>query len=165
MILVLSALSLLAAGFGPQAAAPSAEPTYGKAADNKIYAQQLVKELVARNPDLGGAGLHAIPPGGKDYEIIAQLRDLIGKKSSADDVDVINRDATKIYPFVIDGSPRFSALAPLRDRAGNIIGLAVLSFHRRPGVDKLTVHTRLEAMLAELAARIPDQAALFKPLP
>jgi hypothetical protein len=165
MILAVSALSLLAAGFGPQAAAPSVEPTYGKAADNKIYAQQLVRELVARNPDLGGAGLHAIPPGGKEYEIVAQVRDLIGKKSSADDVDIINRDATKIYPFVIDGSPRFSALAPLRDRAGKVIGLAVLSFHRRPGVDKLAVHTRLEAILAELATRIPDQAALFKPIP
>jgi hypothetical protein len=164
MILAVSTLSLLAAAFGPQAAAPSAEPAYGKAADNKIYAQQLVRELVARNPDLGGAGLHAIPPGGKDYEIVAQLRDLIGKKSSADDLDVINRDATKIYPFVIDGSPRFSALAPLRDRAGTIIGLAVLSFHRRPGVDKLTVHTRLEAILADLATRIPDRAALFRPI-
>jgi len=165
MILGVSALSLLAAGFTPQAAVPSAPPAYGKAADNKIYAQQLVSELVARNPDLGGAGLHAIPPGGTDYEIVAQLRDLIGKKSSADDLDVINRDATKIYPFVIDGSPRFSALAPLRDRAGNVIGLAVLSFHRRPGVDKLTVHTRLEAILAELATRIPDRSALFRPIP
>lgn len=165
MIIAVSTLSLLAAGFGPQAAAPSVEPTFGKAADNKIYAQQLVKELVARNPDLGGAGLHAIPPGGKDYEIVAQVRDLIGKKSSADDVDIINRDATKIYPFVIDGSPRFSALAPLRDRAGNVIGLAVLSFHRRPGVDKLTVHARLVAILDELAAKIPDRAALFRPIP
>jgi iron complex outermembrane receptor protein len=165
MIIAVGALSLLAAGFGPQAAAPSVEPTFGKAADNKIYAQQLAIELVAKNPDLGGVGLHAIPPGGKDYEIVAQLRDLIGKKSSADDVDVINRDATKIYPFVIDGSPRFSALAPLRDRAGNIIGLAVLSFHRRPGIDKLAVHTRLEAILADLAKRIPDRAALFRPIP
>jgi hypothetical protein len=145
-------------------AAPTrAEAPLGKAADNNIYAQRLVAELVSKNPDLGGAGLHAIPPGGRNYEIVAQLRDLIGKKSSADDVDLIERDATKIYPFVIDGSPRFSALAPLRDSPGNVIGLAVLSFHRRPGVDKLTVHTRMAALLAELAAKIPDRDALFKP--
>ena len=156
-------LVLTGSRIGAQTPAPPAEAVYGKAAANKIYAQKLVVDLVANNSDLGGAGLHAIPPGSKEYQIVAQLRDLIGKKSSADDLDVIDRDAVKIYPFVIEGSPRYSALAPLRDRSGNIIGMVALSFHRRPGVDKLTVHTRLVAILAELADKIPDRAALFKP--
>ena len=160
---MLAALAVITGFVRAQTAAPPPEPVYGKAADNKTYAQQLAVELVAKNPDLGGVGLHAIPPGGKEYEIVAQLRDLMGKKSSADDLDIINRDAVKIYPFVVDGSPRFSALAPLRDRAGNIIGMVALSFHRRPGVDKLTVHTRMIAILAELSAKIPDRASLFQP--
>lgn len=142
-----------------------AEPVYGKAADNKIYAQQLVNELVVTYPELGSVGLHAIPPGKKDYEIVAQNRDLIGKKSSADDLEVIERDAAKIYPWVIEGSPRFSALAALRDRSGTIIGMAALSFKRGPGIDKLTVHTRMVAILSELSFKIPDREALFKPIP
>jgi hypothetical protein len=144
---------------------PAAAPTYGKAADNKIYAQQLVRELLAENLDLAGVGIHAMPPGKQEYEIVAQARDLIGKKSSVDDIDVIERDAVKVYPFVVLGSPRFSALAAIRDSSGNIVGLAALSFNRVPGVDRLTVHARVVTLMIQLAAKIPNREALFNPIP
>ncbi|MDB6127155.1 MAG: hypothetical protein JWM35_1051 [Verrucomicrobia bacterium] len=159
-MLVLGAMTL-----GAQTPAPAPAPVYGKAADNKIYAQQLVMELLAENLDLGGVGLHAVPPGKKDYEIVGQTRDLIGKKSSADDIEVIERDAVKIYPFVILGEPRFSALAAIRDSSGKIVGMAALSFKRVPGVDRLTVHARVVTIMIQLAAKIPSQEALFKPIP
>jgi hypothetical protein len=161
--------ALLAGGvlsLNAQPPSVSPAPIYGKAADNKIYAQQLVNETLAAYPELGSLGLHVIPPGKKEYEIVAQQLDLIGKKSSADDLEVIERDAVKIYPWVIQGMPRFSALAALRDRSGTIIGMAAVSFKRgQPGIDKLTVHTRLVAILTELAQKIPDREALFRPVP
>ncbi|MDB6169373.1 MAG: hypothetical protein JWM88_2237 [Verrucomicrobia bacterium] len=146
-----------------QSATPA--PTYGKAADNHIYAQQLVREVLAENLDLGGVGIHAIPPGKKEYEIVGQNRDLMGKKSSADDTEVIERDAVKVYPFVILGQPRFSALAALKDSAGNTIGMVALSFKRVPGVDRLTVHARVVTIMIQLAAKIPNREALFRPIP
>lgn len=169
-LLARSALAVALLGLGalhlaaqPTPAAPA--PVYGKAADNKIYAQQLVNEMMAENPDLGGAGIHAIPPGKKAYEIVAQTRDLIGKKSSEDDTEVIDRDAVKVYPFVVLGSPRFSALATVKDSSGNIVGMAALSFKRVPGVTLLTVHARVQTMMIQLSAKIPNQAALFNPIP
>lgn len=166
--LVGTLLALAALSLNAQTPAPGVPPTpvYGKAADNKIYAQQLVNEVMAAYPELGSIGFHVIPPGQKEYEIVAQQLDLIGKKSSADDLEVIERDAVKIYPWVIQGMPRFSALAALRDRSGTIIGMAALSFKRgQPGIDKLTVHTRLVAILSEVALKIPNREALFRPIP
>ncbi|MDB6093484.1 MAG: hypothetical protein JWM32_1046 [Verrucomicrobia bacterium] len=138
-------------------------PPYGKAADNKIYAQQLAIETVAANPDLGGIGFHAVAPGSRDYTIIAQLRDLIGKRSSPADMEVIKRDQTLIYPGPIEGSPRIASLNPLRDSSGRIIGMVVFSFKQGPGVDKLSVHVRSVALVNQLAEKIPDAAALFNP--
>ncbi len=134
-----------------------------RAADNRIFAQQLVEHLMAENADLLGVGLHAIPPNGTDYVIVAQVRDIIGTKSSAADLEIIQRDETRIYPDMLGDLPRMKALAPLRDRSGRIIGLAALSFKRGPSADKLAIHQRLQAILAELSALIPDQAALFQP--
>ena len=51
MIIAVSTLSLLAAGFGPQVAGPSVEPPLGKAADNKIYAQTVANRIMSDNPD------------------------------------------------------------------------------------------------------------------
>ncbi len=166
-LLALSLLGFAASYLAAQspAPAPAPAPKYGKAADNKIYAQQVVRELMAENPDLGGAGLHCIPPGKTEYEIVAQTRDLIGKKSSEDDTEVINRDAVKVYPFVVLGEPRFSALAALRDTNGKIIGMAALSFKRVPGVETLTVHARVKTIMIQLAAKIPSHDALFQPIP
>lgn len=159
--MMLGTLVLGVAHLGAQTATVRTEI---KAADNRIYAQRLVRDLMAENPDLVGVGLHAIPPGGTGYEIVGQMRDIIGRKSSEDDLEIIKQDATRIYPDTLGDAPRMKALAPLRDRSGQIIGLAALSFKRGPGVTKLTVHARLDAILADLATRIPDRAALFKPI-
>ena len=158
-------LLLLSAGTVSARAETPAGATLIRAIDNKIFAQVLVNELMTANPDLMGAGLHAIPPNGTGYVIVAQMRDIIGTKSSEDDLEIIKQDATRIYPDMLNGQPRMKALAPLRDRHGQIIGLAALSFKRGPDTSKLAVHARLDAILQELAARIPDRAALFSPIP
>ncbi|MDB6169371.1 MAG: hypothetical protein JWM88_2235 [Verrucomicrobia bacterium] len=159
------ALSIACVGLVALLGSNPAAAAEGKAADNHIYAQQLVTELMAGNSDLMGAGLHAIPPDGTEYQIVAQLRDIIGRKSSEDDLEIIKQDATRIYPDTLGGAPRMKALAPLRDRGGRIIGLAALSFRLGPGVTKLAVHARLDDILNQLASRIPDRAALFRPAP
>ncbi|MDB6127154.1 MAG: hypothetical protein JWM35_1050 [Verrucomicrobia bacterium] len=162
---VLSVASLLLAG--APGVRGEAEPARLErtASENRIHAQRLIEDVMARNPDLVGIGLHAIPPHATDYEIIAQLRDIIGRKSSEDDLEIIKQDATRINPDMLGAIPRMKALAPLRDRGGQIIGLAALSFKRPPGLTKLAVHARLDAILAGLAQEIPGRESLFEPAP
>jgi hypothetical protein len=146
-----------------QTAVPPAEAPLGKAADNKIYAQQLVNDLLAANGDLLAVGFHALPPGGTEYMIVAHSRDLISKKDSEADVEMIKNDQTIIGPETTGYTtmPRMVVHAALRDSAGRIVGLAVFSFKLETGTTKLATHARAEAMLDGLARKISNSAALF----
>ena len=141
-------------------------PAPGRAADNKIYAQQLVNELLVANSDLLAVGLHAIPPGTEDYVIVAHSRDLIGKKDSEADVQMIVEDKTVIGREAAGYTtePRMVVHSALRDCTGRVVGLAVLSFKLVGDTRKLAVHARAEAILSALAQKIPNAAALFKPI-
>jgi|ERR1035437_2006969 hypothetical protein len=145
---------------------PPADPAWGKASDNKIYAQKLVNDIMATHPDLLSVALHATRPGGTIPEIVAHVQDLIGKKDSEEDLSVIKQDLTVIGPEMVEHTtqmiPRMVVHTALRDSAGAIIGMAVFSFKDGPGVDKLTVHTRAARMVDQLARDIPNSAALFK---
>jgi hypothetical protein len=80
---------------------------------------------------------------------------------------MITADQTVIGPEMVEHTTqvisRMVVHAPLRDRSGTIIGLAVFSFKRRPGLEKLAVHVRTEAILTQLAEKIPSTAALLAP--
>jgi hypothetical protein len=144
---------------------PAVEPVLGKAADNKVYAQQLINQLLSANADLLAVGLHAIPPGGKEYVIVAHSRDLIGKRDSDLDVDMIVNEKT-IIALETSGfttAPRMVVHDTLRDRLGRNIGLAVFSFRVEAKTGKLAAHIRAEELLKQLSSQIPDSAALFQP--
>ena len=72
-ILRLAALPGLLLGLAIPAFAADTPPAWGKAADNKIYAQQLVNELMAKYPELVVVGLHLTAPGAKAETMIANL--------------------------------------------------------------------------------------------
>jgi hypothetical protein len=120
---------------------------------------------MAANPDLLSAGLHAMPLAGEDYVTVAQTKDIIGRKSSEDDLAMITLDEIRIRPDMSGDTPRIKTNAPLRDQSGRIIGLVALSFKRGPGITALTVHLRVDKILNELSAKIPDRAALLNPIP
>ncbi|MDB6093486.1 MAG: TonB-dependent siderophore receptor [Verrucomicrobia bacterium] len=148
-----------------RAQAPAAPAAYGKAADNKNYAQQLVNDLMVENPELYSAGIHATPPGSSEMVIVAQTKDLIGKKSSASDLKIFNDDQVQFQPEDKGGGNRFIAVVSrLKASSGEVIGLAVLSFRSDPGVTNLSVHLRDVALLNELARKLPNHAALFGPM-
>jgi hypothetical protein len=60
----------------------------------KIYAQELVNQTVAKNPDLLVVAMHVTPPNGSQNEIIASNIGRIGKKADADDMKVITTGET-----------------------------------------------------------------------
>jgi hypothetical protein len=146
-------------------AAPPPEEKLGKAADNKIYAQQLVNEMMAANPDLLDVGIHAVRPGETDLYIIADAMDIIGRKDKPNNLDMMNRDQTIIEPRSLGQLQRMAVHTPLRNSSGQIIGLVVFSFKRGDGIDKLTAYVRSTTLLAQLARKVTDPAGLFQAVP
>jgi hypothetical protein len=165
---VLSARGVAAALLlGVVARVHAAEPSWGKAAENRVYAQQLVNDLMAEDSSLLSVALHATRVGAKSPVIVAHTQDLIGKEDSPEDVAMVTAEQTVIGPEMVEHTTqiisRMVVHAPLQDRAGKTIGMAVFSFKRHPGLEKIAALVRAEGMLRELSERIPSAIALFEP--
>lgn len=141
-----------------------ADSHYGKAATNKIYAQQLVNKLMASNPDLLVVGLHAVAPNAKQETMIASNLDRIGKEDDADDIAVATSGKTILAPNLKEPD-KFEVQVSLKDKQGKVIGATGLVFKYKHGDDQLKLHTKAPSIRDDLARKIPDLAALFKPQP
>jgi hypothetical protein len=170
-IAVVAALGAL--GSTPIRAAEAAQPaTIQKnwtPPAHKMHAQALVDDVMARHPELLSLTLQGTPPGEKGiYTMFAgSFPDRIGKVSSDVDVLVITKGYSILDPrWNKDDNPRKSVhLLPLRDKAGQNIGLAVVAFKNPAGTNKTEKDFFLAAsdIRDALAKRIPSHAALFAP--
>ncbi len=162
--LLLAAL-LLALGLPALNAETAPDPSWRKAADNHIFAQQLVNELMAKYPELLVVGLHLTVPGAKTETMIATNLDRVGKQDDDDDIGVAQEHKTVLAPNMTDPH-KFEVQVPLLDRAGHFIGGAAgLVFKYNAGDDEVKLHVKALAIRDELAARTPDAAALLQPTP
>lgn len=153
-------LLLAALALGPAALWSAEAPNYGLAAGNHIYAQQLVREIMAANPALLGAGLHCVPPGGVRQAIIASTLNVIGKPSDPEDV---LHGGTTLMPS--PKGPKLGIILPLHDRTGKEIGSLALQFKYPAGADPVKCLATALAIRDQVAARIPALAGLFAPTP
>jgi hypothetical protein len=166
----LAALPRPSPGAGAQTFTPPTQAPWGKRADNMIWAQKVLNDIMAGAPDLAALGLHAVPPGvpalpgDPGQVVIAQVDDLIGKPDSPGDLEVAKKEMTKIFYAPLSGVMRLRVLAPLHDARGRTIGLAIFSFRTGPKVTPLSAHARATALLARMARQFPDQASLFRPV-
>lgn len=152
--------------------APSDDPAWGKAADNKILAQALINEALASNPNLYTATLHAIAPGAKgakDYmpqgyfTMIAGNFNRIGKKDSPEDVEVATENKTMMFQKMGDLS-KFEVLIPQKDASNRVIGALILvykDFNYGDSEEKL--YQQSVAIRDGFAKRLSSAADLFKP--
>ncbi|HEV7445699.1 MAG: hypothetical protein JWO04_5282 [Gammaproteobacteria bacterium] len=139
-----------------------ADPALGKAADNAIYAQTLVNEQMAKHPELLVLGMHAPKPGAKDSHMIAANLDRIGKADDEDDLAVAQERKTILAPNVKEPT-KFEVAVPLKDASGKVIGSLSTVFKYAAGDDEVKMHTAALAIRDEMAKKIPNVAALFKP--
>jgi len=151
--------------------APSDDPAWGKAADNKIFAQTLINEALGSNPNLYTATLHAIAPGAKgarDYTpqghftMIAGNFNRIGKKDSPEDIEVATENKTMLFQKMRDLS-KFEVMIPQKDAANRVIGALILvykDFHYGDSEEKLYVQS--VAIRDGFAKRLSSAADLFK---
>ena len=159
-LLILAGLSIGAAAF---AADSAVDPSWRKAADNKIFAQQLVNELMAKYPDLVVVGLHATVPGAKVETMIATNLDRVGKVDDDDDIAVAPEHKTILAPNMKDPH-KFEVQVPLKDTAGNFLGAAAgFVFKYQAGDNEVQLHVKALAIRDELARRTPNLAALLQP--
>lgn len=152
-------LPIAAAALALAACAASAHAQAADGSDPNIRAQALVEQALARHPDLKIVAFHVTPPGGADNVIIASNIGRFGKKADADDMSVLT-----------SGKPRgeltktgYSVELPLKDAAGHTLGVVGETFAYQPGDDTGAIERKAEALRDELAAEIPDRAALFAP--
>ena len=142
-----------------------------KAPTYKIYAQKLSDETMAKNADLISITLHGVPPGLTDvYTMFAgSFPDRIGNADDPDDIDVIKKGITILDPRwkrTNDNPKKFVVLMPMRDAAGQNIGLVVYAF-KEPATNPNTSATEKDyfaksaVLRDELAKKIPSYKALF----
>jgi len=136
----------------------------------KIRAQALVDEIVSQHPELISVTFHGVPPGlEKVYTMFAgSFPDRIGNPDDPDDVDVITKGITIVDPRwhrVNDAVKKFVMMVPLRDAAGENVGLLVLAYKAPSSVAKSETEffAAASALRDDLKQRIPSYSDLFKP--
>jgi hypothetical protein len=135
----------------------------------KIYAQALSDEIMANHPELISVTFHGVPPGlSKVYTMFAgSFPDRIGNPDDPDDIDVTTKGITIVDPRWHRNDPqrKFVVLLPLRDAAGENIGLIVYAFKNEANSGRAEKEYFLAAtaLRDDLQKQIPSYAALFNP--
>lgn len=126
----------------------------------KSYGQELVDQVVAKNPQLLVIALHASPPNVPNYPIVASNIGRIGKAADEDDMRVITTEKTNLE--VAHGNTRFEVELVLRDVAGANVGALGLVFPYKSGDDRKALEAKAVGIRDWLARRIPDSSGLIE---
>lgn len=164
------AAAVASANPAPVATAPAKKKNWTAPAQ-KIYAQALADRILAAHPELISVTLQGNPPGAaKDvYTMFAgSFPERIGNACDPDDVEVIVKGITILDPRwkrVNDPVKKFVTLTPLRDKAGENIGLLVLAY-KNDGANAKTddqFYAMSMKLRHDIQKDIPSFAALFAP--
>jgi hypothetical protein len=136
----------------------------------KIYAQSLSDQTMSAHPELLSVTFHGVPPGmSKVYTMFAgSFPERIGNADDPDDIDVTVKGITIVDPRwhrTNDTTKKFVILMPLRDTAGENIGLIVYAFKNdAPSAnDERKYYTAALNLRDDLQKKIPSYTALFEP--
>jgi DNA-binding beta-propeller fold protein YncE len=128
---------------------------------NAPYAQSLIVATKGAHPELQKLGLHVIPPGQRDYVIVANgIPGKIGKKSSAGDIAVITSGKPTVK--YIEEAKFFDLGLPVADAAGRPIGMCVMEIPYTFAKDADEALAKATAVRDELQKKIASHAQLFE---
>ena len=138
-----------------------------------INGQKLADETMKKHPELLSITLHGVPPGMDNvYTMFAgSYHDRVGNPDDPDDIDVTKKGITILDPRwhrTNDTDKKFVILMPMRDKAGENVGLVVYAFKNPPAqanVSKVEVEylEKANKLRDELAREIPSYKSLFDP--
>ena len=129
----------------------------------KIYAQELVDQIVAKNPDLLVVAMHVTPPKSASNVIIASNIGRIGKPGDDDDMRVINSGKPNLE--VAHGGHRYEVELVMHDVVGETIGALGLVWPYKAGQDKAAFEKKAVKIRDAMARRILNTANLMDPYP
>ncbi|HEY9733251.1 MAG TPA: hypothetical protein V6C89_15135 [Drouetiella sp.] len=152
-------LLLLSSTFAHGSSGLSAEEHYLQSKNNKIYAQQLVNDVVKKHPDLLVVALHSKQSYEPVSRMIASNIDRIGKKDDADDQVVATERKIIIAPNTA-GLNKIEVLLPLLDSNEICIGTLGLVFKFEKGGNSVDVLKKALLLQKQLSSKIANSAAL-----
>jgi hypothetical protein len=126
----------------------------------KSYGQELVDQVVARNPGLLVVVFHVSAPNVPNYPIIASNIGRIGKVADDDDMRVITTEKSNLE--IAHGGNRFEVELVLRDVVGTNLGALGLVFPYRSGDDKKALEKKAIGIRDWLARRTLNAASLVE---
>lgn len=115
----------------PRAASTPDTPKNWRAPEHKIFAQQLVDELMASHPEVMSITMHGTPPGAEAgiYTMFAgSFDDRIGNTSSPGDVITIVKAVTQVESKwgSANWKKKVSIVLPLKDASGTYLQAAMV---------------------------------------
>jgi hypothetical protein len=116
---------------------------------------------MAAHPDLRKMGIHAVPPGGRQSVILANVNiTRIGIASS--DGDLSSTKDGKISCSKKDDGAYYGVKQPLRDASGKRIGILVMEIPYTSVASEAEALKEAEAIGREVAQQIPTVDSLYK---
>lgn len=156
-----AAIALCLCTAGLRAEGPP-DPSWKLPADNHIYAQQVVNETMAKNPDLLVIGIHANLPGTKDERMVATNLPRVGKVDDDDDKGAAQENKTVLAPNQTKPE-EFEVLMPLHDSSGNTIGAVGLVYKYKKGEDQRKLLDKATKIRDDFAKKFKTADDMFKP--
>lgn len=124
----------------------------------KIYAQQLVDETVARYPAVKNVELAVDSDTGCATIAATDPKD-IGEQCDADEIGPVRTG----QPNVAEPT-RDDITQALHDASGTLIGAVGMDLAPQPGQDRTAMVTRAREILQDLESRIPSKSKLYEPV-
>ena len=127
----------------------------------RSYAQSLVDDALARHPGVEVVAIHATPPGGQGYPIVASNIGRIGKPDDPSDLEVIRTGQT--FAAADAAGRRYEVKQPLQDAQGNTIGVLATVFAFKPGADEGALRAEAQRIRDEMKPQLTAASALYGP--
>jgi UDP-N-acetylmuramyl pentapeptide synthase len=133
------------------------DPSFTKPAP---YAEKLLNDALAANPDVILMAMHVIPPHHTTNVIIASNFGRIGKKADEDDLRCIRTGKSNLE--LVKATGHFEDELTLKDQQGRTIGALGVVFLYKPGDDTAAMAKKAEKIRDELKTKIPTRDRLFQ---
>jgi hypothetical protein len=114
-------------------------------------ARQLVRQTVARHPNLVRLTIHAVPAGRTDSRIIAcNVLEKIGKLSDPEDLEAVKTGKT----VVLREGNNLDVTAPILDKTGRAIAATGITLALSPGRSEKDLRNEADKIARELTLAI-----------
>ncbi|WP_018971933.1 hypothetical protein [Rudaea cellulosilytica] len=132
-------------------------------APKKIYAQELIDQVVATHPEVAGIEVHVTPPKAADNIVIAAYNGRLGDKADPEDLDVIKTG--KPNAGVNSAGDRYEVNLPLFDVSHRTVGSIGIAFKYKAGDDRAARGKEATEIRDRLSRRISHVANLMEKNP